>query len=364
VLWLYGKSNDGQDHLDGARRVQIDRVADRNCPNFNAKYKLIEKLVNSENPDVIYYHQVYNSSLIEFLTARIPSVRFVHDLKLICPEGVKILRKSGKPCSYPLGLSCQLHAYTHKCMPRNVFTGLPQLINSKRIIRLHQSRSHIVVASNYMKAQLLSNGFEERHVVRIPYFTYLPKGESTGSADSDTFILALGRVVGQKGFDCLLRVMQKVDEDIKLVLVGDGMQLNDLQNYARKLGISHRVKFTGWLAHCEITEYFRKCRLVVVPSIRPEPFGIVGIEAMAHGKPVVAFDVGGISDWCWNQKNGFLVKPCDETELAQKIILLLENAKLAQNMGTEGKMIARKYFMPETHLDALLELFDRIKADH
>ena len=77
---------------------------------------------------------------------------------------------------------------------------------------------------------------------------------------------------------------------------------------ASKLKISDRVVFTGRVDHEKLESYYAAARLVVVPSRWPEPFGMVGIEAMARGRPVVAFDTGGIGDWLEDRvKRGCLV---------------------------------------------------------
>jgi len=78
---------------------------------------------------------------------------------------------------------------------------------------------------------------------------------------------------------------------------------------------------------------------------------------MAYQKPVIAFDVGGISQWLKNQKTGFLIPNPNEKELAEKLNLLLERRDLADQMGSEGRMLVEKRFTPEKHMEALTSLF-------
>ena len=99
--------------------------------------------------------------------------------------------------------------------------------------------------------------------------------------------------------------------------------------------------------------------MVVVPSTWPEPFGMVGIEAMAYGKPVIAFDVGGISEWLKDGETGFLVKLRDEVALAETLNLLLGDHSLAIRMGSKGREAVEKRFTPETHVDELLGRFQK-----
>jgi glycosyltransferase involved in cell wall biosynthesis len=216
----------------------------------------------------------------------------------------------------------------------------------------------MVVASEFMKSVLLYNGFPENMVNVIPYFTYLPElGNSAASVD-EPLILCLGRLVREKGMHHVIRALRFVSEKSRLLIVGDGPASNELKSLSEELRISSRVSFRGWLSHNELDRLYRQCSFVVVPSVWPEPFGIVGIEAMAYEKPVVAFDVGGMSEWL-KQKNGFLVPSGDEKGLAQKMNLLLEDKKSAEEMGRWGRKLVEERFTPSIHLEHLLSVFER-----
>jgi glycosyltransferase involved in cell wall biosynthesis len=85
----------------------------------------------------------------------------------------------------------------------------------------------------------------------------------------------------------------------------------------------------------------------------------VGIEAMAHEKPVIAFDVGGISDWLKDGVNGFLVRPGDHQELAEKIKFLLDKPDIAKEMGKNGREMVSEVFAPGLHLERLVSVFQQ-----
>jgi glycosyltransferase involved in cell wall biosynthesis len=86
---------------------------------------------------------------------------------------------------------------------------------------------------------------------------------------------------------------------------------------------------------------------------------MVGIEAMSYGKPVLAFDVGGISEWLKHGETGFLVNPGDEESLAEKMNLLLGDRPLAARMGLKARAAVERRFMPETHVTSLLGVFEK-----
>ena len=206
---------------------------------------------------------------------------------------------------------------------------------------------------------LLYNGFNKKSTTVIPYFTYLPKSRNRIPSTNEPVILCLGRIVEAKGMHHLLRALKEIQEEAQLVIVGDGPAINELKFLSGKLGVSSRVYFSGWLSHDKLDSLYRQCSVVVVPSVWPEPFGIVGIEAMAYQKPVVAFEVGGISQWLENGKTGFLVPCGDERELAGRINLLLEKRELAGQMGRKARLSAEKHFMPEAHLKSLISVFKK-----
>jgi glycosyltransferase involved in cell wall biosynthesis len=361
--FLYGESVNDTVLPPKTRCFFIEEITHPNCDALAVKLRKVQDIVNREQPDLVFIHQVLNVSLIDLLTKGVPSLRFVHGFKMICPDGKKTLKTVGKVCPFPLNFLCQVRAYRYRCMPRNPFLGIPLIHLSKRIKQLHQDRSRMIVASNFMKTLLVCNGFEKDRVAVVPIFTYLPRLASPERSEKEPLIMAVGRIVPEKGFDHLLRAFSKVNRNARLVIAGDGPSLNDLKILASHSGMAHRVVFTGWLSHDQLSGYYQNCSMVVVPSTWPEPFGIVGIEAMAYQNPVIAFNIGGISDWCEDGATGLLVKPGDETALAEKINLLIENPALASRMGKKGRETVEMRFTPEIHVDRLLSIFDdEIKA--
>lgn len=157
----------------------------------------------------------------------------------------------------------------------------------------------------------------------------------------------------------LIGALPAVHGNARLIIVGDGPAIDELKNLAEELDMSSRITFAGWLSHDKLDVLYRRCTLAVVPSVWPEPFGIVGIEAMAYERPVVAFDVGGISEWLKEGESGFLVKGGDEKALAEKINVLLENPDTAGHMGVKAKRLAENRFAADLHMRMLISVFER-----
>ena len=141
------------------------------------------------------------------------------------------------------------------------------------------------------------------------------------------YVFAIGRLVPQKGFDVLLdafaRLCQSPDFDHRLLLAGDGPERTALEARAAALGLAERVSFLGATDRPLTASLFRGAAVFVLPS-RHEPFGIVVLEALAAGTPVVATDVGGVSEFLPVGSHARLVEPGDAASLAAAIRAILE----------------------------------------
>ncbi len=152
-----------------------------------------------------------------------------------------------------------------------------------------------------------------------------------------------------KGLDYLLEAMNVVKKEIpgtKLKVGGGGKLLGYYKEKAASLDLKENVDFVGYVPNERIPDHYRNCNLFVLPSIsaRQEGFGIVLLEAMACGKPVVTTDIVGVAEDIKKYNTGVVVKPMDTKALADAIIRILQNKKEAKTMGTRGrKLVEEKY---------------------
>jgi glycosyltransferase involved in cell wall biosynthesis len=163
-----------------------------------------------------------------------------------------------------------------------------------------------------------------------------------------SYILSLGRLDSIKGVDLLLKSFQELcrhDSSIKLFVTGTCPALHSLVDQTLSLRIGHRVIFTGTKTGCDKAALFQHCRFFVCPS-RTESLGNANIEALACGKPVIAYRVGGIPDVIQNEVNGFLVTPYNTSEFADRMLDLLKYPDNSYRMGEAGKKIAQDYDWP------------------
>lgn len=139
-------------------------------------------------------------------------------------------------------------------------------------------------------------------------------------------ILAVGNLVEIKNHKYLIEAMNEVvkhRKDVLCIIVGSGKLKNKLEKQIKKLKLEDHVKLVGGKTHDEIPIWMNACDIFVLPSLR-ESFGVVQIEAMACGKPVVATYNGGSEEIITSGDYGLLVKPANPEELAEKILIALD----------------------------------------
>jgi rhamnosyl/mannosyltransferase len=181
-------------------------------------------------------------------------------------------------------------------------------------------------------------------------------------SSDDCIILAVGVLRYYKGIDVLIDAMTQVDAT--LVIVGAGPEEQRLRTLAQAFGLARRVHFVGRVPDADLPSYYRSADVFVLPSqLRAEAFGIVQLEAMAAGLPVVSTELStGTSVVNQHSQTGFVVAPGDPHALAQAIKVLLANSELRQYMGTMGRYrVANEYthdLMVERTLDVYREVQD------
>ncbi|MBB6675635.1 glycosyltransferase family 4 protein [Cohnella nanjingensis] len=167
-------------------------------------------------------------------------------------------------------------------------------------------------------------------------------------------ILFVGRLIPLKGVHHLLAALREVvraEPEAMLVVVGSAFYGSDRETpYVRRLRrLAHplrkHVRFVPYVSHAEIPRWFALADVAVVPSVRREAFGLVNVEAMAAGLPVVATCVGGMKEIIADGETGFLVDPADiSAGMAASVIRLLQDEPLRQEMGLRGRERAIRHF--------------------
>ncbi len=178
----------------------------------------------------------------------------------------------------------------------------------------------LICCSHYMKAELERLYSCPAHLAVVPNGVFLDRFPFAEHLGDD--VLFVGRLVPRKGVHELIRAFHRVQQSVHgdLIIVGGGSPSveAELRALARELGIGARVRFEGPVENARLTQYMRHARVVAIPSLY-EPLGIVALEAMASGVPVVAYDVGGLAEIIHDGLNGLKVPAGDVGRLAERL---------------------------------------------
>ena len=180
--------------------------------------------------------------------------------------------------------------------------------------------------------------------------------------DGKRNILFVGRLEERKGIGYLLKAYERVQKEFpqsRLIIVGPG------DNYPYKRRVNERkledVVFTGYVSYTDIPRYYRTADIFCIPAVGQESFGIVLLEAMAAGKPIIASNIEGYANVVTHGVEGLLVPPKDEQALAHALLSLLNDQALCQQMSNRGRSKAERHSwesIAQRTMDYYLELLD------
>ena len=263
--------------------------------------------------DEIVVHKCSDVSTLEKFPPE-KTVYYVHDHEPICPRSYAYTPLK-RNCTRPGGLWPCIF-----CAPlcRNWKPALNRVLSQERRKRAMARFRRLVVISEFMKGRLVANGIPAEKVeVRPPVIRTGETGAEDVTSGRKIDLLFAGQLIRGKGVQLLLAAMARMKTPRTLDIVGTGNMEPKLKALAARLGIAGRVRFNGFQSNPQDWMCAAKC--VVVPSFWQEPYGLVAAEAVALGRPVVAFAIGGLPEACGGKAT--LVPPGDIDALADALEL-------------------------------------------
>lgn len=322
----------------------------------NPKHREFAKIVAEVEPDVIYLHKSPSLTFGDSLRNRPRTIRMVHDHDLCCPRRHKYYALNGRICHSPAGWKCWLDLAFLARGEGKIPVKLVDLTAKIREMRHNFKFDALLVGSKFMRNELLMNGFPDEKVKILHPVVRMEESEPTPVPDNK-HILYVGQLIRGKGVDLLLHALKALNKnadcEYNATIIGTGNAEEKLKTLAEELNLTDRVYFKGWVQNEELSSYYQSANVLVVPSRWPEPFGMIGLEAMRYGRPVVAFGVGGIPDWLDHGVTGLLAPEQDINALSWAIASIINNNELANKYGMNGYKALHKKFTFDTYLDDL-----------
>jgi glycosyltransferase involved in cell wall biosynthesis len=351
-------------------------------------------------PELIYAHGLLSTKL-EAATIKIaPSIFFAHNYYGTCISGSKTFQQPVvMPCNRRFGPKCLAQYYPRRCGGWSPLTMLKLYRQQMKRLQMLSGYKAIVTHSEHMRAEYIKHGIEpdrihdllyyvRRSNQNVPLVEDFPQFINISNARHERAITAdmravtdgkpewrllfLGRMDFLKGgeifLDALPQISSALERPLRVTFGGDGPERHAWERRAMQIKSrlpNVRIEFAGWLKDAQIDSLMSHCDLLVLPSLWPEPFGLVGPEAGLRGVPVAAFAVGGIPNWLVDGFNGHVApgEPPTADGLAEAVAKCLRDSETHARLSRGAEEMARRFDM-QNHISALIKVFETVLSDN
>jgi len=336
VCHLFAFRSNGREpslFLDAARASNIQvTLLNQQGKSYLSLMRQAADEVRSRHIDIVQTHGFKPSVIGLYLKyrCRIPWICFMHGTTA---ENIKV----------------RLYDFINNCS---------QLFADRVMLVARAQRRKIFGGKNRQRVRVLHNAIETGSPVRLSGNGATPDGV-TGTG---RLVVAVGRLSPEKGFDLLIDAFAEAVSllpDIRLIIVGDGQERDNLQVLANGHRLAGRIYFAGYTE--TPGDYMTRADLIVLPS-RSEGIPNVALEAMALAKPVVATRVGGTPEVIRHQREGLLVPPEKSAALAAAMVELLENKPLAEKLAANGFERVCRHFSPQRRTARIVDTYHELVA--
>lgn len=324
------------DDHNGAEQV-LDGVAVSRVPTrlFVASTPLCPGMVGrirTADADIVHIHMPNPTAVVAYLASR-------HRGRLVVTYHSDTVRQKV--------LGAMFEPWLHAALRRSsaIIATSPDYQRTSPVLARYQDRCHVIPYGIPVE-QFDRCDPESVHGLRQQY--------------GDRLVLSVGRLVYYKGFEYLIRAMSQVRG--KLLIIGDGPLRVRLQHLAASLGLGDKVIFAGEIRNEQVVPYYNAASVFALASVaRSEAFGIVQIEAMAAGLPVVNTRLdSGVPFVSLHEETGLTVEPGDPVALAAAINRLLDDESLRRSLGSAARQRARQQFSLSAMTSRTLALYDAV----
>lgn len=337
------------------------QLLDRQFYSFHVRERL-ERLIEATSPDVAYvlHHQNRLSPSVMAACKRkgIPIVMRISDFALVCTRGS--LLRDGRICELCItdGL---WNGVQHRCVKGSFLASAIKAtaLSFYRLSGLYGCVARFVIPSRFTM-QKLSCLLDPEKMTYLPTLA-VPQREY--DPELGRYALFVGRVEEEKGLIHAIKAFEGTDFPLKVVGYSHSGYGRELIEYVRTKRIKN-VEFLGPRYGDDLEEIYKRCRFVVLPVIWYENLPNVALEAMAHGKPVVASNIGSMREVVSHEENGFLFEPADVDGCRGIVERLFTDDALTKTLGAQARHRVAEYYSPERHYQNLMALFETVVTGH
>jgi glycosyltransferase involved in cell wall biosynthesis len=318
-------------------------------------YVEIKRELAEHRPDVAHFHNTFPLISVSAFQAcrelKVPVVHTLWNYRPLCLNAQ--LLRAGKVCESCVDKRLPWPGILHRCYRSSASysASMAAMQFLHRTAYTGWADVNVFIApSQFVRQKYVSAGFPINRIVVKPHFA--TPDTSVNDRDRE-YALFVGRLSTEKGVHTLLAAWKQLPH-IPLIILGEGPQGAEVRTAASRL---KNVTMVGSVGHSEVLGYLRRARYLVMPSEWYEPFGIVLVEALACGTPVIASNLGGIPETIVDGRTGLLFKPKDPCDLARKAEYLWSHPEHARTLGREARLAYEARFTPEKNYEELLGVY-------
>jgi glycosyltransferase involved in cell wall biosynthesis len=350
----YERSNKELESLPFFKKVSFFL---KDIQNSKRTYSEIISLVRENKPDIAHIHNIFftitPSVYYALKEEGIPIVQSLHNYRFLCING--LFYRNRKVCS-ECTVSDFSPALSHKCF-RNSFIlsfFLKRCLDMYHRTKIFTKYINAYIAlSQFSRSKFTSAGLPPEKVFVKPNFIEQPQDGKGARSDTAVFI---GRLVDYKGITTLVRTYSSILKDRKLKVIGDGPLSAKLK---RRYALAKNIEWLGSVRYPDVLEHIKTAAFLVFPSECYENMPRVIIEAFACGVPVMASDIGAVSEMVKPGFNGLLFKPGDSGDLAEKIEYLMQNNGLLEQMKANAYQEYKAKYSMEVNYNLLMDIYKK-----
>jgi glycosyltransferase involved in cell wall biosynthesis len=322
--------------------------------------RTLPEAVRAYCADVVIGHGLGDPTVEESLAAMHPSVCFAHAYHGTCISGAKAYSfPAVRPCERTFGAGCLVRYYPRRCGGISPVTMLQQYRRQQHRLAAVQQHDWLFAISEHIAGEYARHGVPSSRIRVLP--PPVPPAACGDDAASDpSHVVYMGRLEPLKGPSVAVAAVaaaaRAMSRRLRLTIAGEGAGRRDVQRAIEGVppGVLGEVRLAGRVSPAACAELLAGAGLLIVPSLWPEPFGLVGFEAAAHGVPVAAFRVGGITEWMMDGVSGHLAEPQPNPVAGMRdaIVLALADPQHYASLR-QGARLAHEAAAARDHIGAL-----------
>ncbi|ARA94422.1 hypothetical protein AWN76_015515 [Rhodothermaceae bacterium RA] len=322
----------------------------------------VADVLRRERPDLIHVHNVQNEGVLAACLDHGPTVLTTHDYRWVCPANTFFYKRTRETCFRTCGPGCFTTTLRKHCLTPRPHYALAFYRRAKWAIRHGGRLARVIAPSHGAKERYVQAGFPPERITVLPYFCPVPPSEAPRPVPARPTITFLGRIAPNKGQEYFVEALGLLPPEVRGVMVGNLGEGGEeaMRNLAARHGCADRLELRGWASREEVERLLDETSVFVFPSLWPETLGIVGLEALARGVPVVASALGGTAEWCLDGETGYRVPPKDAGAIADAVRTLLHDDGCLHRFGERGIELIRRRFLPTQHIEALARVYEGV----